>query len=117
MFLNSSLPSYAVAIIIVAVVVQYAYALFCLLKLAYIDIPKKQYVLWNLLILLGVFVGPTIFLVYYYKIGKEKKIPPYVEEPQGNNAPEQTSEEAGEEPKEQVEQTDVKPEADDKNTD
>ncbi len=79
MFLNSSLPPYAVAIIIVVVALQYALALFCLLKLAYLDIPKKQYVLWNLFILLVFFIGAAVFIVYYSKVKDTKKIPPYVE--------------------------------------
>ena len=117
--MNSSLPLYAVTIIIVAVVVQYAYALFCLLKLAYLDIPKKHYVLWNLLILLGIFIGPTVFLVYYYKVGKGKKIPPYVEEekPQEGQATEQTAEEATEQIEEPTEQAADEPTEENKGND
>ena len=66
MFLSAVQP-YIVAIIIAVVVVQYAFALFCLLKLAYLDIDKKYYILWNVFILLVFFIGGAVFLVYYYK--------------------------------------------------
>lgn len=73
MFLSAIQP-YVVAIIIVLIVLQYAFALFCLLKLAYFDVSRRDYILWNLFILLGVFVGGIVFLVYYYK-HPEKLIP------------------------------------------
>lgn len=66
MFLCAVQP-YIVAVIIAVIVAQYAFALFCLLKLAYLDLGKKQYVLWNLFILLIFFIGGAAFLVYYYK--------------------------------------------------
>lgn len=66
MFL-SALQGYIVAIIVCIVVLQYAFALFCLLKLAYLDLPKKYYVLWNLFVLLIFFIGGAVFLVYYFK--------------------------------------------------
>lgn len=66
MFLSAVQP-YIVAIIISVVVVQYAFALFCLLKLAYLDIDKKYYILWNVFILIVFFIGGAAFLVYYYK--------------------------------------------------
>ncbi len=75
--LSSALPTYAVVIIIVVIAVQYAYALFCLLKLAYLDISKKEYVLWNLFILIVFFIGGTVFLIYWSKVKDEKRIPPY----------------------------------------
>lgn len=61
--------------LIVLVTVQYALALFCLLKLAYFDVTKREYVLWNLFIMLVFFVGSAVFLIYYYmhpdkRIGK-----------------------------------------------
>lgn len=80
MLLNAVQP-YAVGIIVAVVVVQYAFAIFCLLKLAYLDIPKKQYVLWNLLILLVFFIGGAAFLIYYYKVKDEKTIPPFEPKP------------------------------------
>lgn len=73
-----AIPPYVVAIIISVVAVQYALALFCLLKLAYLDIEKRTYVLWNIFILLVFFVGDITFLIYYYKVGKNKRIPAYV---------------------------------------
>lgn len=73
MFLSAIQP-YVVAIIIVLIVLQYAFALFCLLKLAYFDVSRRDYILWNLFILIGVFVGGIAFLVYYYK-HPEKLIP------------------------------------------
>ncbi len=63
----SALQSYAVAIIITLIIAQYGLAVFCLLKLAYFDIDKKNYIIWNLIILLAVFVGGIVFLVYYNK--------------------------------------------------
>ena len=73
MFLSAIQP-YVVAIIIVLIVLQYAFALFCLLKLAYFDVSRRDYILWNLFILIGIFVGGITFLVYYYK-HPEKLIP------------------------------------------
>ncbi|MDE7106949.1 MAG: hypothetical protein K2O39_01355 [Clostridiales bacterium] len=66
MFL-SALQPYVVFIIIAAVLVQYAFAVFCLLKLAYMDFDKKRYILWNLLILIVFYIGCVVFLVYYSK--------------------------------------------------
>lgn len=66
MFL-SALQTYVTVIIVAVVVLQYAFALFCLLKLAYLDIDKKFYILWNLFILVVFFIGGAVFLVYYYK--------------------------------------------------
>ncbi len=77
MFLSAIEP-YVVGIIIGIVAVQYGIALFCLLKLAYLDISKREYVLWNLFILLVFFIGDAVFLIYLHKVGKDKKIPPYV---------------------------------------
>ncbi len=68
---------YVIGIVIAVVAVQYAFALFCLLKLAYLDITKREYVLWNLFILLIFFIGGISFLVYYGKVKDAKKIPPY----------------------------------------
>jgi len=68
---------YVIGIVIAVVAVQYAFALFCLLKLAYLDISKREYVLWNLFILLIFFIGGISFLVYYGKVKDTKKIPPY----------------------------------------
>lgn len=74
LFLSLSTP---IVITIVAIVaVQYAFATFCLLKLAYLDISKREYTLWNLFILLIFFIGGTAFLVYYHKVKDEKRIPP-----------------------------------------
>lgn len=71
------LPTYAVITIIAVVLVQYAFALFCLLKLAFLDISKKEYVLWNLFILLVFFIGDIAFLIYWFKVKDKKTIPPY----------------------------------------
>lgn len=78
MLLSSiGLPTYGVVIIIAVVAVQYAFALFCLLKLAFLDITKKEYVLWNLFILLVFFIGGLAFLIYYNKVKSTKRIQPY----------------------------------------
>lgn len=66
MFL-SALQPFQIAIVIAVVVLQYAFALFCLLKLAYLDLDKKHYILWNVFILIVFFIGGTVFLVYYYR--------------------------------------------------
>ena len=66
MFL-SALQPYVVLIIIAAVLLQYAFAVFCLLKLAYMDFDKKKYILWNLFILIVFYIGGVVFLVYYNK--------------------------------------------------
>lgn len=82
------MPGYAVAIIISIVVLQYAFALFCLLKLAYLDISRKSYILWNLFILIVFFIGGAAFLIYYFK-HPELKIaavpPPQEREESGRN--------------------------------
>lgn len=72
MFL-SALQTYVTIILIAVIILQYAFATFCLLKLAYLDIDKKQYILWNLFILIVFFIGGTVFLVYYFK-HPEKRI-------------------------------------------
>ena len=66
MFL-SALQPYVVFIIIAVVLMQYAFAIFCLLKLAYMDLDKNRYILWNLFILIVLFIGGAVFLVYYSK--------------------------------------------------
>lgn len=66
MFL-SALQGYVVFIIIAVVMLQYAFAVFCLLKLAYLDLSKQHYFLWNLFILIVFFIGGIVFLVYYSK--------------------------------------------------
>ena len=66
MFL-SALQPYVVLIIIAVVMVQYAFAIYCLLKLAYMNLSKNYYILWNLFILIVFFIGGAVFLVYYYK--------------------------------------------------
>lgn len=105
MFLSAIQP-YVVAIIIVLIVLQYAFALFCLLKLAYFDVSRRDYILWNLFILIGIFVGGITFLVYYYK-HPEKLIPKTPTEKIEDAPTEQTEteqSEAEEEPKNEQEQ-------------
>lgn len=83
-----------VGIIIAIVIVQYGLALFCLLKLAYLDLTKKEYVLWNVFILIVFFIGDIAFLIYYSKVKDTKRIPPYVpdEKPTDETTEEQTGE-------------------------
>ncbi len=69
-----SIQGYVIGIIIGVVAVQYAFALFCLLKLAYMDFDKRQYILWNIFILIVFFIGGAVFLVYYYK-HPDKRVP------------------------------------------
>lgn len=75
-----SLETYAVISIIAVVLVQYSLAMFCLYKLAFLDISKKQYVLWNLFILLVFFVGDIAFLIYWFKVKNTKRIQPFTSE-------------------------------------
>lgn len=75
---------------------QYAFALFCLFKLAYLDVSKKEYALWNLFILLVFFVGGIAFLIYYFKVKDVKRIPPYNPAETGKDEP--VSDNAGEQP-------------------
>ena len=76
-----------VGIIIAIVIVQYGLALFCLLKLAYLDLTKKEYVLWNVFILIVFFIGDIAFLIYYGKVKDTKRIPPYVPEEKTTDEP------------------------------
>lgn len=95
--LISAISTKAVIGIIIAIVaVQYGIALFCLLKLAYLDLTKKEYVLWNLFILLVFFIGDIAFLIYYSKVKDTKRIPPYVPS-EDNPSDEATAAEATEE--------------------
>ncbi|MCI9404930.1 MAG: hypothetical protein HFJ21_02830 [Clostridia bacterium] len=75
MLLNGLQP-HVVGILIAVVVLQYAFAIFCLMKLAYLDVTKKEYVLWNLLILLVFFIGGGAFLVYHHKVKEYRSIKP-----------------------------------------
>ncbi len=94
-----SLQTAVVVSIIIVVAVQYALALFCLLKLAYLDITKKEYVLWNLFILLIFFIGDAVFLVYWFKVKDEKRIPPFVpsEDKEENDKSDGDSDDSGDE--------------------
>ncbi len=104
MFL-SALQPYVVFIIIAAVLLQYAFAVFCLLKLAYMDFDKKKYILWNLFILIVFYIGCVVFLVYYNK-HPELRI--------AKDAPVENKESADE----QKQEDNAEPEsADDENTD
>ena len=80
MFL-SALQPYVVLIIIAVVMVQYGFAIFCLLKLAYMNLSKNYYILWNLFILIVFFIGGAVFLVYYSK-HPELRIPKSVPPPE-----------------------------------
>ena len=75
-----ALQTSAVIAIIAVIAVQYAFALFCLLKLAYLDITKKEYVLWNLFILIVFFIGGIAFLIYYFKVKDKKAIKPVTDQ-------------------------------------
>lgn len=77
MFL-SALQPYVVFIIIAVVLVQYGFAIYCLLKLAYMNLSKNHYILWNLFILIVFFIGGAVFLVYYFKHPelRIKSVPP-----------------------------------------
>lgn len=76
MFLSLEQPVVITLIAIIAA--QYAFATFCLMKLATLDLPRKNYVLWNLFILLVFFIGGIVFLVYYSKAKNTKTVPPFV---------------------------------------
>lgn len=73
MFL-SGIQQNIIAIVVPIVVLQYAFALFCLLKLAYFDLSRKQYIIWNVIILFAFFIGGAVFLIYYYK-HPDKRVP------------------------------------------
>ncbi|MCH5156028.1 MAG: hypothetical protein J1F69_05410 [Clostridiales bacterium] len=69
-----------VFIIIAVVLLQYGFAVYCLLKLAYMDLSRNMYILWNLFILIVFFIGGAVFLVYYFKhpnlrISKDAPLP------------------------------------------
>lgn len=100
----------AVISIIAVVLVQYALATFCLLKLAFLDVSKKEYVLWNLFILLVFFIGDIAFLIYWSKVKDKKRIPPLppaAEQPQAqdNDGPSEQTEQT--EQGEQAEQAEI----------
>lgn len=78
MFLSVA-QAYILIPVIAVVVLQYAFALFCLTRLAYLDISKKNYILWNVFILVVFFIGGIVFLIYYYK-HPDKLIPKTPEE-------------------------------------
>lgn len=67
------------AILIPVVLLQYGFALFCLVKLVFLDLPKKKFFLWNFFILLVVGVGIITFLVCYF--GFRDKVFPKQPEP------------------------------------
>ncbi|MBD5132483.1 MAG: hypothetical protein HDT28_07865 [Clostridiales bacterium] len=81
-----SLQTYIVGIIIGVVVLQYAFALFCLMKLAYFDLERYQYILWNLLILIVFFIGGISFLIYCAKHPEKrlKRATDKLEQPEGD---------------------------------
>ena len=63
----SAMQPYVVFIVIAVVMVQYGFAIYCLLKLAYMNLSRNHYILWNLFILIVFFIGGAVFLVYYFK--------------------------------------------------
>lgn len=106
----SAMQTYAVVIIIAAIAVQYAFALFCLLKLAYLDITKKEYVLWNLFILIVFFIGGIAFLVYYSKVKDTKSIK--AADKVERNAPDEDASDSAENDGGNIENDDEKADAD-----
>ena len=62
------------AILIPIILLQYGASLFCLVKLVFLDLPKKKFVLWNFFILIIVGVGVVTFLVCYFKF-RDKVFP------------------------------------------
>lgn len=55
-----------VGIILPLLLVQYVLAIFTLTRLALARLPMRYYVVWNLTILLVVYIGSIAFLIYYY---------------------------------------------------
>ncbi|MCH5350731.1 MAG: hypothetical protein J1F39_02025 [Clostridiales bacterium] len=76
MFLSLSQP--VIITLVVVIAAQYGFATFCLMKLATIDLPRKNYALWNVFIILVFFIGGIVFLIYYSKVKESLRIPPYV---------------------------------------
>ena len=54
------------AVLLPLVVAQYALAVFALTRLALCRLPAKKYIVWNIAVVLAFFVGPIVFLCYYY---------------------------------------------------
>lgn len=77
------------AILIPLILLQYGFALFCLVKLVFLDLPKKIFFPWNFFILLAVGVGIITFLVCYY--GFRDKVFPKRPEPEVVPKPEPES--------------------------
>lgn len=55
-----------VGIILPLLLVQYVLAIFTLTRLALARLPMRYYVVWNIVVLLVVYVGSIAFLIYYY---------------------------------------------------
>lgn len=55
-----------VGIILPLLLVQYVLAIFTLTRLALARLPIRYYVVWNIVVLLVVYVGSIVFLIYYY---------------------------------------------------
>ena len=69
-------------ILVPIILLQYGLSLFCLVKLVFLDLPKKKFWLWNFFILIVVVIGVVSFLVCYFKF-RDKVFPkkPEAEEP------------------------------------
>lgn len=113
----SAFQPWILGIVLPIVIVQYAFALFCLLKLAFFEADTKHYVLWNVFILIVFFIGGAVFLVYYYKHPekhlskdgektekKDEQEQPDTEKSEEQTEPEQTEPEQTEEATEKVEE-------------
>lgn len=72
MFISTTVGWQIILPIVICVIVQVPLALFCLYRLARLNIPIWEYLLWNVLIIIVFFIGDAIFLVYYAKV-KDKK--------------------------------------------
>lgn len=88
-----SLTQPVIITLVAVIAAQYAFATFCLMKLATIDLPRKNYALWNVFILLVFFIGGIVFLIYYFKVKDSLTIPPYkpTDNPESENAEAQTA--------------------------
>ena len=62
------------AVLVPLILLQYGLSLFCLVRLVFLDLPKKKFIIWNFFILIVVGIGVITFFVCYFKF-RDKVFP------------------------------------------